>query len=182
MKLGKRFSSREERREFFAEHIAPIVGKGCADMMAYNGFLTAPASKGHHSNYEGGLFDHSVEVALQLQELTEKLGLTWEDKDSPFRVGILHDLCKIDTYKKSEQHPYWEWDDSPIVKGHGDKSVIYAMNWGCVLTDEEIACIIYHMGAYETDRWDAFNNAIQQFPNVLFTHTADMIADKIMGV
>lgn len=177
-----RFYSLEERRVFFKEAITPIVGEACAEMMEQKGFLTAPASKGHHSNYEGGLFDHSVEVALQLQSLTDKLGLVWEAEDSAFRVGIIHDLCKIDTYKKSEQHTYWEWDNSPIIKGHGDKSVIYALNWGCHLTEEEIACITYHMGAYETDRWDAFSNAIKRFPNVLYTHTADMIADKIMGV
>lgn len=170
------------REEFFEKYVVPIVGRTCANNMKLGGFLTAPASKGHHSNYEGGLFDHSVEVALQLQTLTKKLGLVWEAEDSAFRVGILHDLCKIDTYKKSEKHPYWEWDNSPIIKGHGDKSVIYALNWGCPLTEEEIACITYHMGAYETDRWDAFSNAIKRFPNVLYTHTADMIADKIMGV
>lgn len=179
---NRRFYCLYEREEFFGNNIAPIVGRTCADNMKWGGFLTAPASKSYHSNYEGGLFDHSVEVALQLQTLTDKLGLSWLDKDSAFRVGILHDLCKIDTYKKSEQHPYWEWDNSPIIKGHGDKSVIYALNWGCPLTEEEIACIIYHMGAYETERWDAFSNAIKRFPNVLYTHTADMIADKIMGV
>ena len=174
---NKRFNSLEERGKFFKRYVAPIVGGACAEMMVCNGFLRAPASKGHHSNYEGGLFDHSVEVAIQLQNLTDKLGLSWLDRDSAFRVGILHDLCKIDTYKKSEQYPYWEWNDFPIIKGHGDKSVIYALNWGCPLTEEEIACI-----TYETNRWDAFSNAIKMFPNVLYTHTADMIADKIMGV
>ena len=194
-----RFNSLEERRAFFKETVTPIVGEACAEMMEYKGFLTAPASKGHHSNYEGGLFDHSVEVALQLQSLTDKLCLVWEAEDSAFRVGIIHDLCKIDTYKKVVDKPeiisldfglevcipeefHYEWDNSPIIKGHGDKSVIYALNWGCPLTEEEIACITYHMGAYETDRWDAFSNAIKRFPNVLYTHTADMIADKIMGV
>ena len=194
---NRRFNSLDERKVFFKEIITPIVGQACAEMMTYNGFFTAPASKSYHSNYEGGLFDHSVEVALQLQSLTDKLGLVWEDEDSAFRVGILHDLCKIDVYRKVIDKPetfdfevlatdpeefHYEWDNTPLVKGHGDKSVIYALNWGCPLTEEEIACITYHMGAYETDRWDAFSNAIKRFPNVLYTHTADMIADKIMGV
>ena len=195
----KRFNSLKDRIEFFNRTVAPIVGNDCANMMVQNGFLLAPASKGHHSNYEGGLFDHSVEVAMQLQNLTDKLGLVWEAEDSAFRVGIIHDLCKIDTYKKVVDKPeiigldsglevcipeesHYEWDNSPIIKGHGDKSVIYALNWGCPLTEEEIACITYHMGAYETNRWDAFSNAVKRFPNVLYTHTADMIADKIMGV
>lgn len=194
---NKMFSSLDERIEFFERCVVPIVGEACAERMVRNGFLRAPASKGHHSNYEGGLFDHSVEMAMQLQNLTDKLGLSWLDKESAFRVGILHDLCKIDVYRKVIDKPgifdfevfatepeesHYEWDDSPTIKGHGDKSVIYALNWGCPLTEEEIACITYHMGAYETNRWDAFSNAIKKFPNVLYTHTADMIADKIMGV
>lgn len=51
-------------------------------------------------------------------------------------------------------------------------------------TDEEIACIRWHMGAYETDTkmWNYYGRAIETFPNVLYTHTADMIASKIRGV
>ena len=61
---NKRFNSLEERGEFFKRYVVPIVGEACVEMMVCNGFLRAPASKGHHSNYEGGLFDHSVEVAI----------------------------------------------------------------------------------------------------------------------
>ena len=59
---NKRFNSLGERREFFKRNVVPIVGEACAEMMIWNGFLLAPASKGHHSNYDGGLFDHSVEA------------------------------------------------------------------------------------------------------------------------
>lgn len=40
------------------------------------------------------------------------------------------------------------------------------------------------MGAYEKDMkmWDYYGRAIEKYPNVLFTHTADMIASKILGV
>ena len=52
------------------------------------------------------------------------------------------------------------------------------------LTDEEIACIRWHMGAYEIDTkmWQYYDSAIRKYPNVLYTHTADMIASKIDGV
>ena len=49
------------------------------------------------------------------------------------------------------------------------------------LTDEEQACIRWHMGAYEgKESWPDFDAAIKEFPNVLFTHTADMYASKCM--
>lgn len=41
----------------------------------------------------------------------------------------------------------------------------------------------YH-GAYETDPklWEYYGRAIEKYPNVLYTHTADMIASRIIGV
>ena len=52
------------------------------------------------------------------------------------------------------------------------------------LTFEEIVCIRWHMGAYETDTkmWDYYGKAIEKYPNVLFAHTADMIASRIKGI
>lgn len=173
------------KQVFLRSHMTPILGENTVDMMIFNGFCSAPASTRFHGCYNGGLFEHSLGVACCLQKYTEKLGLEWSKEDSPIRIGMLHDLCKIDIYKEEksiEGETSYTYDNSPIVKGHGDKSVIYAINWGCPLTDEEIACIIYHMGAYEKDRWDAFDNAIKKYPNVLYTHTADMAASKILGV
>ena len=48
---NKMFSSLDERIEFFERCVVPIVGEACAERMVRNGFLRAPASKGHHSNF-----------------------------------------------------------------------------------------------------------------------------------
>ena len=51
------------------------------------------------------------------------------------------------------------------------------------LTDEEIACIRWHMGAFDDQKnWDYYGRAIEKYPNVLYTHTADMIASRIKGI
>lgn len=48
------------------------------------------------------------------------------------------------------------------------------------LTEEEVMCIRYHMGAYtDKSEWEYYGRAIEKYPNVLWTHTADMIASKI---
>ena len=156
------------------------------DILEELGFFTAPASTRFHGAYEGGLFDHSLEVAKQLANLTEKLGLTWERPDSPYIVGMFHDLCKCDNYIKSldEFIPNsYAFNPDIIIPGHGEKSVIMFLKFG-YLTDEEIACIRWHMGAYEKDpkMWEYYGRAIEKYPNVLYTHTADMIASKIIGV
>jgi putative nucleotidyltransferase with HDIG domain len=147
------------------------------------GFFTAPASTKYHGAYEGGLFDHSLEVAKALVELTEKLGLTWERPESPFIVGMFHDICKCDNYKVDFETGKYIYNPDMIIPGHGDKSVIMLQKL-ITLTDEEIACIRWHMGAYETDTkmWNYYGKAIEKYPNVLYTHTADMIASRIKGV
>lgn len=154
------------------------------DAMTDLGFFEAPASISFHGAYGGGLFDHSLEVTKTLVELTERLGLAWSRPESPYIVGMYHDLCKCDNYIRDPFNPdAWIYNRDPIIPGHGDKSVIMLARL-MTMTDEEIACIRWHMGAYEKDStmWDYYGRAIEKFPNVLYTHMADMIASKIIGI
>lgn len=146
------------------------------------GFFTQPASTRFHGAYEGGLFDHSYRVATELLKLTDALHLDWERRCSPVVIGLFHDLCKVDNYQRDtsgEPDPKFKYNDEPSVwgPGHGSKSVAIASTL-IQLTPEEVACIRYHMGAYEKDEWDNLDVAIRRFNNVLWTHTADMMASK----
>ncbi|HCP14834.1 MAG TPA: hypothetical protein DIT32_03525 [Peptococcaceae bacterium] len=148
-------------------------------LMEYD-FFTAPASANHHGNYEGGLFDHSFAVAEALVKLTKDNSLKWHLPRSPFIVGMFHDLCKIDQYKKTETG--FAYNNDMLISGHGDKSVIY-LQQHIKLTQEEIICIRWHMGAFdEAGNWKYYSAAVRQFENTLWTHTADMIASQIMGI
>ena len=50
------------------------------------------------------------------------------------------------------------------------------------LTEEEVMCIRYHMGAFtEKEEWNDYTRAIHKYKNVLWTHHADMIASHIIG-
>ena len=143
-------------------------------------FFTAPASTKYHGNYEGGLFDHSYEVTMCLVELTEKLGLTWEYERSPYVIGMLHDVCKCDQYFKCEDG--YGYRNDLVLPGHGDKSVMIVQQF-LTLNEEEVLCIRWHMGAYDDKSvWNNLGRAIEQYPNVLWTHTADMMASRIKGV
>ena len=153
------------------------------EQLDYLGFFTAPASTKYHGAYDGGLFDHSLATAKALVNLTEKLGLTWDRECSPYIVGMYHDLCKCESYIYDIETDGYKYNNDMIIPGHGDKSIIL-LSQRMPLTDEEIACIRWHMGAYEKDTsmWGYYNRAIETYPNVLYTHTADMIASKIEGV
>lgn len=160
-----------------------IMGMKLAEM----GFFTAPASLKHHGNHEGGLFEHSYKVTKALLDLTDKLGLQWDDPRSPYVVGMLHDLCKCDAYIHIDDG--FVWNSDQILTGHGDKSVILAQKLIAqtkegfpFLTEEEMLCIRWHMGAFDDrSNWNAYDCAIAQENNVLYTHMADMIASQIWG-
>lgn len=147
------------------------------------GFFTAPASTKYHGAYHGGLFDHSLTVAENLVKMTKKLGLKWDRGRSPYIVGMFHDICKCDNYKYDIETDKYIYNPDIIIPGHGDKSIIM-LSKNMDLTDEEIACIRWHMGAFETDpkMWEYYGRAIEEYPNVLYTHTADMFASRIAKV
>ena len=147
------------------------------------GFFSAPASTKFHGVYSGGLFDHSKAVTEQLLNLTERLELKWCNERSPYIVGMLHDLCKCDAYKRTlDDYVRYAYNKETILDGHGEKSVILAQHIIGKLTLEEIACIRWHMGAFDDkERWGYYNYAIKQYPNVLYSHTADMIATAILN-
>lgn len=187
--LYRLLTNKADRIGEYKEFIGVIDGLDVETLDAL-GYFTAPASTKYHGAYEGGLFDHSLQVAKELVNLTEKLGLKWEDPKSPIVVGLFHDLCKCDNYVKidtlEEVAPVgvkYTYSPNIIIPGHGEKSVIMLQKY-IDLTDEEIACIRWHMGAYEKDpkMWEYFGRAVETYPNVLYTHTADMIASKIVGV
>lgn len=167
------------------------LGVEIADILEDGGFFVAPGSIRHHSAYEGGLFDHSLLVTEKLNWLTDKLNLKWDNSRSPSVVGMFHDLCKMDSYKREDIqlktiggviHKPGDWikvSDSAWGNSHGVRSALIASTF-LKLTEEEVMCIIHHMGAYEKDQWGAYDAAIRKYPNVLFTHTADMYASKVI--
>lgn len=162
------------------------------------GFFTAPASTKYHGAYEGGLYDHSAAVYKQLRDLTIKNNLKWKRPESPFIIGMFHDLCKYDQYLKvfdetrningtgivinpTGSFHYTHNRNTPLT-GHGSKSVMLLSQF-INLTEEELLCIRYHMGAYETDKWHELDLAIRNSNGlVLWAHLADMLASKVDGV
>lgn len=178
--------------------IAPEMireNKPFIDFLTNEGFFKAPASTKYHGNYPGGLYDHSLMVYERLCNLTTGYEGSWMREESPFIIGFFHDICKIDQYReiidvpgktmfgKDEpegQEQHYEYNTELMLSGHGAKSVMILSTF-FQLTEEEMLCIRYHMGAYEKDDWTGYDLAIKKYPNVLLTHTADMFASKVDG-
>ncbi len=153
-------------------------------------FFTAPASTRFHGSYEGGLLEHSINVYecladyLSRPRVKEVYGLEFSSETIAI-VSLLHDLCKVNCYKKGTRNvkdkngvwqtvPTYEFADQ-LPYGHGEKSV-YIISGFMRLTREEAFAIRYHMGFSGTEDIRNVSAAFEQFPLVLALNTADMEA------
>lgn len=171
----------QDRIDLFQSLMPAPYNTGLLQQLQNDGFFTAPASASHHGNYEGGLFDHSFTVASQLVHYTHDLDLYWKRLASPCIVGMLHDYCKTKLYTKQEDGTFTH-TGNVILPGHGDASVILIQQF-LDLTPEEIYCIRWHMGPFEGEEyWKGYSAACCAYPNVLYTHTADMYVSQCMGI
>lgn len=155
--------------------------EGLADALISHGYDVAPASRRHHLAKAGGLAEHSANVTAALLQIGPAFGCIWTRPESPYIVGMLHDLAKVETYTIDAESGEIAWRD-PAMPGHGEASALLAALNGVKLTHQEMLCIVWHMGAYGLDarglaRYDA---ALRLYPReILATHTADMLACKV---
>lgn len=158
-------------------------------LQAETDFYEAPASTRFHGAVKGGLASHSMAVAALLNRWTDRLGLVWKDKRSPLLIGLLHDICKIDTYEEytdEDGNKRWRYKDTAIERDHGRRSVwLLEHTFGLKLTDEERACIHYHMGSWTKDIDESmgdlnYSQMLGQYHNLIWVHTADMYASQIL--
>ena len=156
-------------------------------LSASSDFFTAPASARYHSSYEGGLCEHSLNVFdclvgyLESPHVRDDLKLSYS-MESIAIVSLLHDLCKINVYKKGfrnvkDESGAWkrvdtfEYDD-PMPYGHGEKSV-YMISPFMKLTREEAFAIRYHMGYSSTEDPRNVSAAFEMFPLAFALSVAD---------
>lgn len=162
-------------------------------------FYTAPASTRFHSCHEGGLLEHSLNVAdCLLKKLDNPV---WADilnevgQESIIISALLHDICKSNFYvvelknkkvysdhgKKSDSNGRYDWEtvpgytvDDKIPYGHGEKSVMMIEEFMKLMPVERYA-IRWHMGYTEPkENWNTVSLAIKKYPLVLAIHEADL--------
>lgn len=165
------------------------------DFLRGTDFYYAPASSTYHSNYNGGLLDHSLIVYYIAMEYKKSMVMLKPDlekdmSDESIAISaLLHDVCKTCFYKETlkwrkdvndnwEQYKGYIIDDTfPI--GHGEKSVIMLQNIGLELTPCEMLAIRYHMGFWGTESTDVKYSqtaALKMCPLVLLLQVSDFTA------
>lgn len=153
-----------------------------------NGFFSSPASTKYHGAYDGGLFDHSLEVYRCALKLAKAFDMDDINKIS-FEACMFHDLCKVGLYEKRSIHNIpkdsfpkeYAYADNYIALPHGSESVVRIRTLGIRIPRRWEIAVAYHMGAFEADNARTYGNYCERIPDLLLLHTADMMASKISG-
>lgn len=152
------------------------------DRLKAIGYYDAPASKGHHLAEKGGLVRHSLNVTDRLLSLSDEMAIGWSRDESPYIVGMLHDLVKCKCYRLNDDGKTYSYVQ-PEWPGHGVASVMIAtVELGIELNPDEAAAIIHHMGAFGLSgrAMEEFNAALDKWPGqIIATHCADWAASRL---
>ena len=140
------------------------------------GYFKAPASCRHHLTVKGGLAEHSVNVTKLILELGAFRSFVYNPQ-SPYLVGMLHDLVKCMCYEEACDGVFRYV--APPYPGHGVASVMIAQELGIALSPLEAACIAWHMGAFglNDEEMKHYSAAVRRCPHaIILTHAADHLA------
>ena len=180
-------------KEYFIELYTKYIQRPGADkLLAWletTDFFTAPASTRYHSNYEGGLVDHSITVWEELVRLLKAYPEFSVSAETATIVSLLHDLCKIGCYKIEFRNvkenniwikrPVYVFDEDFCYGGHGSKSVFLVQKY-MPLTEPEAVAINCHMGFADRSPGDySLGNAYEQHPLAWLLHVADESATYV---
>lgn len=204
--IGPTSWTTEEKVIFVETSLQSTARPGIDKVIEYlrnTDFYYAPSSTKFHSNYQGGLLDHSILVlstAVGLRDAMVKMKPELADRltdESLIISCLLHDLCKVGFYvpkekwKKDENDKWVSYrgydveDTFPI--GHGEKSVILLQWLGLSLTIDEMLAIRYHMGLWSTsvdcgDANRAYFRAVNMCPLLTIVQNADFMASNMLEI
>ena len=209
----------DKKQEFIEIYKRNIKIEGAEKLLNWlendSDFFTCPASTKFHNNFEGGLCEHSINVYNRLKKLVvmafgenywenlkniDGTNRTKEEIDETLAIiGLLHDICKVNTYKtdyknvkvyspngsKIDNGGRFDWQteqfytvDDDLPYGHGEKSV-YMISGFFKLSREQAMAINWHMSGFDL-RVKAGSYAISdvyyKYPLALLLANADMIA------
>lgn len=170
-----------------------IKRKGIDEFMQWldsTDFFTAPASTRFHGSVEGGLCQHSINVARWLNKFADELYPGKYSKETLTMVSLFHDVCKANCYKEStrnvkneqtgqwEKVPYFAWEELLPFGGHGSKSM-HLLEKYVKLTDDEASAINCHMGYAGVLNITPISDAFGFCPLAFLLHIADMFATYV---
>lgn len=187
----------ENNKKIFKDLLMSTNKKGMSDLFSHlekNGFFISPASsnKKYHGCFEGGLAQHSLNVYIIFKHNCKKYSFTDEkiiSDQSLIISSLLHDVCKLNLYKKIDDEKYGLNYD--VLKlGHTKRS-LHIIKKFVSLNQREENLIKYHMGFFGSHElrfagaeysFKDMLGAIDKDPLVMLIHHADNEASKFVDV
>ena len=175
----------EERLQKYCqlvERFPQLTSEAVLSYLCATNYFTAPSSFKCHGAWVGGNFDHSVKVLEHLLEFTSEENLKWDREESPYIIGLFHDLCKCDQrgFKQKSSGGLKIVSLKPTDDRHSEKSIELIEANITKLTDRERDCILYHMGEYggDEDYKNQMAAAMASDSNIAIVQKADTIAAR----
>ena len=81
-----------------------LISNIMSDAKIMHSFYKARASKDFHHNEQGGLFKHSIKVALTARLLANSYDLERGEIECAFVCGLLHDIGKIQMFYNTDKN------------------------------------------------------------------------------
>ncbi len=141
-------------------------------MEAKTSWLASPASTKYHLNKEGGLLEHSVNVAETMLKIKDAIAPSVSD-ESCVIVALLHDLGKVgmpnnpqylvnEPSEKQKKYGYkpnypYRFNTDLVYLSVPVRSIYLALHH-ITLTEEEVQAIVYHDGQYVEDNRSSATN------------------------
>lgn len=130
-------------------------------------FCAAPAAKLFHSNFRGGLFEHTMNVVGFARELAK----TDDERDELTYLAFLHDLGKIRCYKFGKNYKGAECVEYADTIDHSDWTIHLLAKIGIVFTDEQFNAEVFHAGGFSPK-----HDYIKMNRLAVLLHAADMLS------
>lgn len=194
--MAEREINEQKFIDLFTKYITRAGADELLGWLKSSDFFYAPASSKFHLDVEGGLCTHSINVYENLKRLVDlekQIHPEIKISDESIAIcGLLHDLCKVNFYKKDlrnvknangawESVPYYTTDEKFPV-GHGEKSVFIIMMF-MKLNVDEIAAINWHMGGFDDRVKGGASKSIsasyEKYPLAVLLQAADFMSTYI---
>jgi len=178
--------------------------QGLLNWLDNSDFYIAPASTMYHSNYDGGLCQHSLNVYNNIMQLASIYCPGQYTPDTLAVVSLMHDISKANYYEKTminkkvynengskhdnmgnfdwvSQETYRVKDatERSLLGTHEEASALMLGTFVPLTLEETIAVMHHHCGMNDECQFRDLSAHLNKYPLLTLLHTADFLSTFI---
>lgn len=178
--------------------------QGLLNWLDNSDFYIAPASTMYHSNYAGGLCQHSLNVYDNIMQLATMYCPGQYTPDTLAVVSLMHDISKANYYEKAlinkkvynengskhDNMGNFDWVSQEVYKvkdatersllgTHEEASALMLGTFVPLTLEETIAVMHHHCGMNDECQFRDLSAHLNKYPLLTLLHTADFLSTFI---